>query len=68
LVLVYEVLWCLTFIDEIAEALRSNAEFLQQLKDISATNTDESFKKTVDGLIWKLIQGICDEYHKITFR
>lgn len=58
LVLVYEVLWRLAFIEEIARVLRMDTEFLNRIREISVEHTDESLKKAVDGLIWKLIQGI----------
>ncbi len=57
LVLIFEILWCLTFFEESACALRANSGFLQRIETISKDNSNEPLKKATDGLIWKLIQG-----------
>ena len=59
LVLLIEILWSLTFVEEIAQTLRANLEFLSRIQTISQDNLNEPLKKAADGLIWKLIQGDC---------
>jgi hypothetical protein len=58
LVLIFEILWCLTFFEEIARTLRVSSEFLKRIQNISKDNSNEPLKKAADGLVWKLIQGI----------
>jgi hypothetical protein len=58
LVLLIEILWSLTFFEEIALALRANPDFLQKIQIMSKDNSNEPLKRAVDGLVWKLIQGI----------
>ncbi len=57
LVLIFETLWCLIFVEEIACALRANSDFLQRIETISKDSNDEPLKKAAGGLVWKLIQG-----------
>ena len=59
LVLIIEILWSLTFIEEIAQALRADSDFLSRIQTISQDNLNEALKKAADGLVWKLIQGKC---------
>ncbi|CAF0829826.1 unnamed protein product [Rotaria sp. Silwood1] len=56
LILIFEILWCLTFIEEIARALRADSNFLDKIQTISKDNNNEPLKKAIDGLVWKLIQ------------
>ncbi|CAF2606175.1 unnamed protein product [Rotaria sp. Silwood2] len=56
LVLIFEILWCLTFFEEIARVLRADLNFLDKIQTISKDNKNEPLKKAVDGLVWKLIQ------------
>jgi hypothetical protein len=58
LVLTLEILWCLTFIEEIARALRANSDFLEKIQTISEDKSNEPLRKAADGLVWKLIKGI----------
>jgi hypothetical protein len=58
LVLTFEILWCLTFIEEIARALRANSYFLEKIQTISEDKSNEPLRKAADGLVWKLIKGI----------
>ncbi|UJR27657.1 hypothetical protein I4U23_008938 [Adineta vaga] len=55
-VLLLEILWSLTFHDESAVLLRSNASFLKRIETISKESRDEALKKAADGLVWKLIR------------
>jgi hypothetical protein len=57
LVLIYEILWSLTFFEDIARALRANDAFLQKILTMSQDTTNRPLKKAVDGLYWKLVQG-----------
>jgi hypothetical protein len=58
LVSIFEILWSLTFFEDIARVLRDNAEFLEKIETISKDNHNEPLKKAAAGLVWKLIQGI----------
>ncbi|CAF3716287.1 unnamed protein product [Adineta steineri] len=55
-VLIFEILWSLTFHDECAPALRSNKKFLEMIQSISNDSHNEGLKKAADGLVWKLIR------------
>jgi hypothetical protein len=57
-ILIFEILWSLTFRAESALALRFNTRFLDKIKKISKDSDNEPLKKAADGLVWKLIQGI----------
>ncbi|CAF3619897.1 unnamed protein product [Rotaria sordida] len=56
LALIFEILWSLTFFDEIARILRADSNFLDKIQTISKNQKLEPLKKAVDGLVWKLIQ------------
>ena len=64
LVLLYEILWSLTFSDNIARALRNNSAFVEKIQNISKGDNNEAMKKAVDGLVWKLLKGINSTYMK----
>ncbi len=57
-VLIFEILWSLTFHEEVALVLRLNDEFLGKIQTISQDSEDEPLKKAADGLFWKLIRGM----------
>jgi hypothetical protein len=57
----------LTFFEEIARTLRASSEFLKRIQTISKDNSNEPLKKAVDGLVWKLIQGILNIFFEIYF-
>ncbi len=57
-VLILEILWSLTFHEEVALVLRRNDEFLGKIEIISQDSEDEPLKKAADGLFWKLIRGM----------
>ena len=57
LILVFEILWSLTFCQQGALALRSSPAFLNKIQAIAADNQDEALKKAADGLVWKLVRG-----------
>ncbi|CAF0826673.1 unnamed protein product [Adineta ricciae] len=56
LVLLYEILWSLTFSDNIARALRNNSAFVEKIQNVSKGDSNEAMKKAVDGLVWKLLK------------
>ena len=58
LVLLYEILWSLTFFEETARALRANADFLGKIEAISKGDSDGALKRAVSGLVWTLLEGI----------
>jgi hypothetical protein len=58
LVIVFEILLCLAFIEGIAGALRANTAFVEKIRTTAEDNTNEPLKKAAGGLVWKLIQGI----------
>ncbi|CAF4902251.1 unnamed protein product [Rotaria sp. Silwood1] len=55
-ILIFEILWSLTFREEGALALRSNSNFLNKIQTISQDSNNEPLKKAVDGLVWKLVR------------
>ncbi|CAF2350000.1 unnamed protein product [Rotaria sp. Silwood2] len=55
-ILLFEILWSLTFREEGALALRSNRDFLNKIQAISKDSDSEPLKKAVDGLVWKLVR------------
>ena len=57
-ILIFEILWSLTFHEEGLLALRSNQNFLDKIQTIPKDSNNEPLKKAADGLIWKLIRGI----------
>jgi hypothetical protein len=57
-VLIFEILWSLTFHEAGSEALRSSQNFLDKIHSIPKNSNNEPLKKAADGLIWKLIRGI----------
>ena len=57
LVSILEILWSLTFFEDIARSLRTDTEFHALIQRIATSNPDEALKKAVDGLKWKLVQG-----------
>ncbi|CAF3748826.1 unnamed protein product [Adineta steineri] len=56
LILLYEILWCLAFFEDIASSLSANPNFLDKILTISKDSNSMSLKRAVGGLIWKLIQ------------
>jgi hypothetical protein len=46
--LLFEILWSLTFHEEVALALRRNDEFLEKIQTISRYSEDEPLKKAAD--------------------
>jgi hypothetical protein len=55
-ILIFEILWSLTFREESALILRSNKKFLEKIQSISQDSDNEPLKKAADGLVWKLIR------------
>ncbi|CAM4836539.1 unnamed protein product [Rotaria magnacalcarata] len=63
----FEILWSLAFSDDIASVLRTNSNFLDKIQSIAKDNKDESVKKVIDELVWKLVEEpiFLDKYESI---
>ena len=52
--IVYDILWSLSFNNDIREQLRKNEDFLHQLNELERHNSNEQMQKILFGLRWNL--------------
>ncbi|CAF2089448.1 unnamed protein product [Rotaria magnacalcarata] len=52
--IVYDIIWALSFNQDIQQQLRSNSPFICKLTRLSRQPENEQMRKTIDGILWNL--------------
>jgi hypothetical protein len=52
--IVFDIIWALSFNQDIQQQLRSNSAFMSKLSHLAKGTEDEQMKKTVHGILWNL--------------
>ncbi|CAF3330554.1 unnamed protein product [Rotaria socialis] len=52
--IVYEIIWALSFNQDIQKQLLSNSPFMIKIKQASQQHDDEQMRKTIHGIVWNL--------------
>ncbi|CAF1581342.1 unnamed protein product [Rotaria magnacalcarata] len=70
--IVYDIIWALSFNQDIQQQLRSNSPFICKLTRLSRQPENEQMRKAIDGILWNLELNhenhpINDEHNKKVF-